>query len=299
MDFSEREESIFYTPGALATLANENALGDLKRFLSSLQLWNTVLPPLYLLCTKAVEFRLNSLKVETGYKGEIHVSTDLETHANFSRRDMEQLPSRRGYPNLFYDFTAKKTELVSWALESQKGQNNGVLFCDSDIFWLAPLPTIPSKATMAVSPHRIRPFDEAKFGTYNAGFFWTNDPEIPILWKNAIKTSRFFEQACIEDLVDQFQENTYIFGSECNYGWWRMFQAPVSAEEKQKEWSFFRSTSHSGILVNRVPLVCIHTHFDEKNDRPTMNFNEYVIEKLKILGNSKQIKVKQILKMIR
>ena len=290
MEVEERKESIFYCPGALATLANEHAVPDLKRFLKTLELWNKELPPLYLLCTLAVEQQIKGL-----YKGEINISTELEPYKGLSRQQMEHLPSKKGYPNLFYDFTAEKTILLSWALNhmSIEKRKQGVLFCDSDIFWLAPLPTIPQTATLAISAHGIRPNDEAKYGIYNAGFFWTKDPTIPERWRKAIKTSRFFEQAAIEDLV---VNTTHKFGQECNYGWWRLFQSPVLAEEKKKEWTFFRSTEHSGILVNGIPLVCIHTHFDEKNDLLTITFNQFIITKLKVLNS--QPKVKQLLQII-
>jgi hypothetical protein len=284
----ERKESIFYCPGALATLANENALPDLKRFLNTLQVWNKELPPLYLLCTVAVEQQIKGL-----YKGEFIISTDLEPYEGLSRQQMEHLPSKKGYPNLFYDFTAEKTTLMSWALSHEKNKQ-GILFCDSDIFWLAPLPRIPVTATLGVSAHGIRSKDEAKFGIYNAGFFWTKDPTIPDQWREAIKTSRFFEQAAIEDLVKLHP--THIFGQECNYGWWRLFQAPVLAEEKKKEWTIFRSTEHSGILINGTPLVCIHTHFDERDDLLTITFNQFINAKLKILKN--QPKVKQLIQIM-
>ena len=199
MEVEERKESIFYCPGALATLANEHAVPDLKRFLATLQVWNKELPPLYLLCTVAVEQQIKGL-----YKGEINISTELEPYKGLSRQQMEHLPSKKGYPNLFYDFTAEKTILLSWALKhmSIEKKEQGVLFCDSDIFWLAPLPTIPVTASLGVSAHGIRPNDEAKYGIYNAGFFWTKDLTIPERWRKAIKTSRFFEQAAIEDLVN-------------------------------------------------------------------------------------------------
>jgi len=293
MEVEERKESIFYCPGALATLANEHAIPDLKRFLATLQVWNKELPPLYLLCTVAVEHQIKGL-----YKGEINISTELEPYKGLSRQQMEHLPSKKGYPNLFYDFTAEKTVLLSWALTHMtiKKKGQGVLFCDSDIFWLAPLPTIPQTATLAISAHGIRLNDEAKYGIYNAGFFWTKDPNIPILWRKAIKTSRFFEQAAIEDLVKLNPTTVHIFGQECNYGWWRLLQAPVLVQEKKKEWTLFRSTEHSGILVSGIPLVCIHTHFDEKNDLLTITFNEFIIEKLKILNS--QPKVKPLLQII-
>jgi hypothetical protein len=220
----------------------------------------------------------------------------LEKYEKLSRQEMEHLPSKQ-YPNLWYDFMAEKTTLLSWALEElpNEKKKQGVLLCDSDIFWLAPLPSIPVTATLAISAHGIRPHDEAKYGIYNAGFFWTNDSNVPFLWRKAIKTSRFFEQAAIEDLVTH-NTSTHIFGQECNYGWWRLFQSPILAEEKKKEWTIFRSTEHCGILVGGKPLICIHTHFDERDDLLTITFNQFITTKLKILIS--QPKIKQLLQII-
>ena len=44
-------ESILFTPKAIALLVNENALDDIRIFLFTLQLWNKALPKLYVYCT--------------------------------------------------------------------------------------------------------------------------------------------------------------------------------------------------------------------------------------------------------
>jgi hypothetical protein len=288
--------SILFEPAAICTLANEHALHDLQIFLKTLSLWNAKPPPLYIYCTKLVADALPSFK----YAGKIHTKQVLEQYAGLSRADMEKAPSKKGYPNLFYDFTLEKCALVEWSLKSISAGNKerGVLFCDADLAWLGPIPQLPAGKRIALSHHCIRKMDELKYGIYNAGCLWTNDPEMPAKWLQASKSSRFFEQAALEDLALEYsQEYVFKFGQEVNYGWWRMFQSDDTVQEKQAEWSIKRDPQqvHSGLLVKGAPLVCIHTHF-KTEDHVTSLFNSYVKSKLQILKS--QEKVKQLLKWI-
>jgi hypothetical protein len=288
--------SILFEPGAICTLANEHALRDLELFLKTLSLWNEKPPPIYLYCTKLVADALPGFK----YAGKIHTKQLLQPYEGLSRATMEKSESKKGYPNLFYDFTLEKCALLEWALKSLSTGNKqrGVLFCDADLVWLGPVPKIPAGKQLALSHHCIRKADELKYGIYNAGCLWTNDPEMPSKWLEESKTSRFFEQAALEDLVLQYKDNQlYKFGQEVNYGWWRMFQSDDTPQEKQVDWTIKRDPqqAHSGLLVQGVPLVCIHTHF-KTEDYVTNLFNTYVKTKLQILKS--QEKVKQILKWI-
>jgi hypothetical protein len=284
------DKSILFQPAAIAVLLNEHALEDFKLFVSSLKIWNTTIPLLYIYCTKTVNLWLQK-SCTIPYKSSI----TLEPYANLTRKDMETRRSTKGLPNLFYDFTQEKCDLLAWALR-ETPQEGGVLFCDVDLVWLAPLPSIPTGKTLALSRHMIRENDEAKFGKYNAGLLWTSDPTIPQLWKEACKTSRFFEQAALEDLETKIEEEKlYLFGMECNYGWWRMFQSATPLERQQADWSIHRDPeqAHSGILVKGQPLVCIHTHF-KTTDFVTREFNTWVLGKLSLLKS--QSKVKSLLK---
>jgi hypothetical protein len=282
--------SILFEPSALAVLLNEHALDDFKLFIASLKIWNTSIPPLFIYCTKTVDLWLRT-NCSIPYTTKIA----LEPYANLTRKDMETLPSKRGLPNLFYDFTQEKCDLVAWALRGTTN-DGGVLFCDVDLYWLAPIPKLPMGKTLGLSRHMIRENDEAKFGTYNAGLLWTSDPAIPDLWKEACKTSRFFEQAALETLVEKTDdEKLHLFGMECNYGWWRMYQSTYSLERQQADWTIHRDPDqrHSGILVKGEPLVCIHTHF-KTTDFVTREFNKWVLGKLSLLKS--QSKVKSVLK---
>jgi hypothetical protein len=291
-----KTSSILSEPAALCTLANEHALHDLELFLKTLSLWNSNPPPLYLYCTKLVADAIPSFK----YPGKIYTKQVLQSYEGLSRAAMEKAPSKKGYPNLFYDFTLEKCSLLEWSLKSLSAGNKqrGVLFCDADLVWFGSVPQIPTGIQLGLSHHWIRKSDELKYGIYNAGFVWTNDSDMPAKWVQASKTSRFFEQAALEDLALEYSKEQLLkFGQEVNYGWWRMFQSDDTPQEKQGEWTIKRDPqqSHSGLLVKGIPLVCIHTHF-KTEDYITNLFNTYVKQKLQILKS--QEKVKQLLKWI-
>jgi hypothetical protein len=283
--------SILFQPAALALVANSHALADLDLFLYSLQLWNPNPPPIVLFCTAKVQDWIPGK-----YKGGVTSFPVLEHYEGLTRAQMEKMPSKKGRPNLFYDFTEEKCALMTQALSllPEKDKPRGVLFCDADLLWLAPLPQIPSGNSLALSRHMIHDRDEAKYGRYNAGLLWTNDPAVITAWQNACTTSRFFEQAALEEL-EVFEP--VLFPEQINYGWWRMFQSPEGHEAQQKAWSIKRDAAQkdSGIQVDGQPLVCIHTHW-VTTDHVTQLFNKWVASKLVLLKS--QPKVRQLLKRL-
>lgn len=277
---SQNDPSILFHPAAIATLANIHALYDLHLFLKSLMIWHETyeLPAVYLLCSSDVAEKVRTNVLE--YSGKIYTNVTLDPYKNYTREQMESLPSRSGLSNLFHDFTQEKCGLMNWALSSLSAEETpkGVLFCDADIFWLGRLPLLSQGPTLALSQHMIRKKDEAKYGEYNAGFLWTNDTTMPAAWKAACRTSRFFEQAALEDLADALPENKlYYFPIQFNYGWWRVYQAETSPIQQINEWSLDTKSvdDHSGILVKGQPLRCIHTHFKTR-DQTTELFNIFI-----------------------
>jgi hypothetical protein len=283
----QTDQSILFRPAAIATLANEKALFDIRLFCKSLQVWSESPPPIYLLCSTEVANQVKQTNLD--YTGRIYTQIGLDAYASLTREDMESKPSRKGLSNLFHDFTQEKCGLMEWALGSLSTdeQPRGVLFCDADIFWLGPLPLLPKGPTLALSQHMIRKEDEAKYGEYNAGFLWTNDTTMPAAWKSACRSSRFFEQAALEDLADALpEEKLYLFPIQCNYGWWRMMQSDQSAQQQQSEWTLAKQPSqqNSGIYVRGQPLVCIHTHL-VTNDLSTRNFNIFIKKQLEVCKN--------------
>lgn len=277
----QTESSILFTPAAIACLANEEAYQDLCIFLDTLQCWNKEIPPIYCFCSSKLQTMLE--KRNKQYRGVIHFRACLDSYSGMNRSMMEQTPSQKGFPNLFYDFTVEKCALMKWALESlpESEQERGVLFCDADICWMGPLVTIPKGKTLALSPHMIRKRDEAHFGEFNAGLLWTNQLTMPDEWLDACSRSRFFEQAALEELADlTLEKHLHRFDETINYGWWRMFQSDVNPIQKQNQWVVDRQ-SPCGISVNGKPLICVHTHFDT-SDAITYKFNTFVKQFLQV-----------------
>jgi hypothetical protein len=250
-------------PSVIATLATGSAISDLKLFLFTLALWNKDPPTVYLLCDS--EIALKGLE----YRGTIHIKNGLDSYSGLTRAEMERTPGKTR--NQWTDFMLEKTTLLEWALSEQPD----ALFCDCDICFTGPLFEIPEGTTLAVSRHQIRPQDEARFGTYNGGMIWVSDQAQINLWISATATSRFFEQAAIEDVAATARSLYQIPRTE-NYGWWRLWQGVKPANQLMSEWTM-KDSNNCGIMINGQPLGSIHTHFGEARDAATVQYNKWVL----------------------
>lgn len=259
-----------FTPSHIATLATKAAIDDLILFLKTLSFWNTPTPPtVYIYCDSAV----NALIPTLGYSGTIVVKEALNEYTDLNRAEMERMPSNQSRKNLFFDFVCEKLNLLDWVFNTT--DSSGVLFCDADIFFLAPLLTIPYGTQLAVSPHLIRSFDEARYGIYNAGMIWIKNSEIVQMWRESCDTSNFYEQIAIENVVSLVGHAYQIPETE-NYGWWRMWQGRKDYQHLQAEWRMNRTNPGSGITIRGVPLGSVHTHFNEEHDAATVQYNKWV-----------------------
>ena len=262
----------------VATIATNHAFQDLRIFLKSLMLWQTA-PTVYLYADKQVA---TSVK-EIGYTGKIVVKEALNKYSNKTRQEMERTPGSFPGKSLWFEFQMEKLSLLEWVFACEP-VSNGTFYLDSDICFLAPLPTIPPNFSVAVSPHMIRPRDEILYGKYNAGFVWVRTLDAVKAWHKACDTSRFFEQAALEVFdSDEWAPTRYVFPIQENYGWWRMFQGEEHYSVIQRKWSIFRRAINSGITVDSMPLGSIHTHWITR-DATTTAFNTFVLGILKKLA---------------
>jgi len=243
---------------ALATLANTNSLDDLKVFLNTLQLFNNTLPDIYLYCDTYIDI------LNLNYKGNLFKKIALDEYNNLTRQMMEKTKGKY-FKTKWEDFMCEKMNLLEWAHETC----DRVLFCDSDICFMGPLPEIPDNFELGLSRHEIRNIDEIKFGKFNGGFVFSGSKQVADLWRKATYNSRYFEQAALEDLEKHFK--TYYFPIQNNYGWWRLLQGKDSIENLKNKWSL----KDNIICVDNKPLLSIHTHFNT-NDYATNYFNNFV-----------------------
>lgn len=259
----------------VCTLATNHALQDLVYFLKSLMLWNKPVPTVYLFADKDVVNALPKIK----YTGKIHVKEALSAYSHKTRGEMERTFINN--KTLWYQFQMEKLNLLEWVFTSEKtASQDGVYYLDADIFFFGELPKISSVYDVAVSPHMIRKADEARYGAYNAGYFWTKTMEAVSTWRLACESSRFFEQAALEIFDSpEWSARLYTFPVQTNYGWWRMFQADTAYSELQTRWGIRRDAKHSGLIVDGLPLNSVHTHWIT-NDFITKTFNTFIKEYL-------------------
>jgi hypothetical protein len=248
---------------SIATLANTNALNDLKVFLYTLQFFNKTLPDIYLYCDTYIDI------INLEYKGNLYKKVSLDEYDGLSREQMEKTKGKI-FKTQWEDFMCEKMNLLEWSHIT----SDRVLFCDSDICFMGPLLNIPDNCELGLSRHEIRTFDEIRFGLYNGGFVFSGNKDIPIRWREATHTSRYFEQAALEDLTKYFK--TYFFPIQNNYGWWRLLQGKESVDKLKLKFN----VKNNIIYYDNKPLLSIHTHF-KSNDIATNFFNNFILNLLK------------------
>lgn len=262
----------------IATLATNLAYNDIKIFFSSLSLlYKDDYPTVYLYTDDALP------GIE--YNGKLVRKSALNKYSSYTRPQMERMPSLK-YSSLWFEFQAEKLNLLDWVFEfEQDARKEGVFYFDADICFLGPLPIVPTTAKVGLSPHMIKDSDEARFGKYNAGYIWMKDPDVVAAWRNACPTSRFFEQAALECFdSDVWVHHVHMFPVQHNYGWWRLWQGKKSAPELLNDWYMEKIDGCSGLMIQDSPLCSVHTHFHEKRDRATCEFNTMIIKRLEILA---------------
>lgn len=260
-------------------VSGPEALADYNLFVATLELWH---PDAELFI-----FTDSSTDVKRAPKsGKVYVKqTALDAYKGKRRSEMEATSGLK-YDSLFKDYTYEKAAVLEWMFEvmdTTASASGGAWFMDADIIHTAPLPRIPNDAVVALSPHAIRAADEAKFGHYNAGYMWFKDKSLLEVWKSAGHTSRFFEQAALEHVALEAKAQLYEFHPSVNFGWWRMFQSPLSPPDQQKKFSLFRSEPGIGLRYDGVALQSIHTHWFQRDYSATHAFNDWFVRILGLL----------------
>jgi len=237
-------------------VTGEEALAEFRIFCKTLEVWHPD-AHLYVFTDSATPV------ASVPFRGTVHVKIALDAYKGLTRSDME---ARRGilYDSLFKDYTYEKANVLDWMWESDAlVKDQGAWFLDADICHLAPLPQLPEGKTLALSPHGIRIGDESRFGKYNAGFLWIKDRTLLEAWRSFGFTSRFFEQAALEDLVTLPTVKLHEFGPQVNFGWWRMYQNALPPGDIQGRFSIHRPDTSIGIRYLGAPLQSVHTHWRE------------------------------------
>lgn len=272
------------TPHIGLLVSGEEALADYNLFVSTLEMFH---PDANLYVYTDSDTRIS----KAPKSGKLHIKRALDDYKMKRRVEMEALPGKI-YDSLFKDYTYEKVKVLEWMFEVQPDlvSSGGAWFMDADILHCGPLPNIPEYATVALSPHYIRVADEVKFGTFNAGYMWFKDSSFLSIWKAAGHASRFFEQAALEQVAYEAKSKLYVFPPSVNFGWWRMFQSPLSPPEQQRKFSIYRPDPGIGIRYDGEMLQSIHTHWYQRDGSVTHAFNEWFFRMIQILKAHKPMK---------
>ena len=201
---------------------------------------------------------------------EIYWTVSLDEYSGLDRDSMEK-------NGVWNDFLMQKAMIIDEALKHEED----TLFLDSDILLLDTIDNIDNSQEIGVSPHYIKDSDVSLYGYYNGGVMWTNQKSLKDDWVEFTKSSRYCDQAAIEDLVKKY--DTFEFEENYNFSWWRITQSNVPPE---------KIVSNLSIQDNRIhyknkPLKFIHTHFYEQDlkapselSRTIAGFNDLMIQGL-------------------
>lgn len=260
-------------PSAFCTINTQSCRQELFGMLLSLSLHHPN-ANMYILCdSKSKEYIEQSTP-----KPNLNITwfVELDKYSHYNRKRMEQ-------DNIFSEFLMSKATVMDYSLKCEKD----VLFLDSDIivFDTIELPSSIEKYNLGVSPHYMKKNITDKYGYYNAGMLWTSCKDIPKLWKQLNKTSRYYEQAAIEDLVKQYNKSYFEFGEHYNLQTWRFMHGLNTDQIKQNV-----TSKNNMVWYKHNPLKFIHTHYNTK-DGLFKDFNLFFIDKLKEAKKYKELSI--------
>jgi hypothetical protein len=259
-------------PASFCTIATKKCKHELVGFLLSLSIHHTN-ASVYVMCDTETKNEIMDL---TPYpRLNINFIVNLDKYSNYDRWEMISM-------RIWDEFQMKKADIIYYCLEHE----TDTMFLDSDIIITGQI-FVDKTKNLGVSPHYIKKIQTDKYGYFNGGALWTSNKSIKDKWYHYTKTSRFFDQASIENLVKDKDFNTFLFGEEYNMGWWRLDQSDELSYKIASYFGFNYKTQQ--IFYKNKELKFIHTHF---NDNPEYKvFNTIIKELLKKAHKYKELAI--------
>lgn len=190
---------------------------------------------------------------------------ELDEYSDKDRNDMLK-------ENIWTEFQMKKSLIIEKVLEFE----NDTLFMDTDIIILNQINDIDINKDIGLSPAYINEEDMKKVGYYNGGYIWVRNKTIPNKWIEYSKTSRYHDQAALDDLKKDY--NNFKFKENHNFHSWRF---KLNNEDLKKNFEI----KENEIYYKENKLISIHTHFLQHGLHK--DFNQFIID---LLMKSKKYK---------
>ena len=240
-------------PSSFSTICTSTCAHELVGLLLSLSVHHPQ-AKIYIMCDTETKKKMHQITPKPRLEC-IWIVT-LDCFADMNRQDM----TRAG---IWSDFQMSKARVILAALQSEPD----TLFLDSDIIVTDVIDDVDGSKVLGVSPQFIAKEHLDRTGYYNGGMLWTRSAAVAEDWIEFTKTSRYFDQASIEDLAQKYEH--FEFGENYNLQCWRLY---YSADDVA---SRITSVPYQGVFYKNSPLKFIHTHFWDANFE---SFNQLLIQ---------------------
>jgi hypothetical protein len=247
-------------PSSFCTICTYNCSQELVGFLLSLSLHHRNAETIVLCDTKTKE-KIENMTPKPLIN--LKIFNELDKYTNYNRDEMVRM-------DIWDDFQMAKADVITHALN----YNKDTMFLDSDTIILDTLyiETNDGNKQLGVSPQFIQQKNVDETGYYNGGMLWTNQKSLPNDWKIFTKSSRYYDQASIEDLVHKY--SYFEFEDNYNLQTWRFI---LGLESSEKIASYV-NVKNNKLFYKDKRLKFIHTHFNSPRFK---NINDFLIQKLK------------------
>lgn len=187
---------------------------------------------------------------------------ELDEYSNMTRQEMEA-------KRIWADFQMSKARAIDLALQAYPD----TMFLDCDIIITSPINDIDTSKQLGISPQFIQEDFRRVFGYYNGGTLWTSAKTLPDQWRKYTATSRYYDQASIEDLAKEYPH--FILGENYNFQTYRFIHPAEPIENIQKGFA----CGPGVIIYKNQPLKYFHTHITDLGQ--TKNINDFFTHLIK------------------
>ncbi|MGA0406984.1 MAG: hypothetical protein ACO3PR_02755 [Limisphaerales bacterium] len=255
-------------PSSFATLATKQNWLELELLLGTLAVWHRGAKVFSMVDDYTWEKLRNSFSAK---QLEITWIRSLNDFTEDNRASMEE-------KGTFKSFLYNKFHIMRIALK----ECEDVIFLDSDTIILDSIKLPAKNSGFAFCQQRIPLKNQLETGHYNCGVVWVSKLEFVDKWEAFTESSRYFEQASLENLVTSEHENFTYLSESFNLMPWPQILNNESKEDFKKRFKYHKNK----IYYNHEPLRIVHTHFDDKRFN---TFNETILELLVGLRKYKEL----------
>lgn len=226
-------------PSSFCTICTNACGRELFGFLLTLSLHHKDVP-VFVTCDSETKAYIDECTPQPRLRITWNVS--LDQYSNKTRYQMEQ-------EKIWSDFQMEKANAIGDALTVHPD----TLFIDCDTFILDRM-FVDDTKQLGVSPQFIDDENVEKSGYYNGGMLWTNQRDLPNRWKEFTKTSRYYDQASIENLVKVY--DTFEFDDSYNVHTWRFVVG-------KEDYTPMLRARDGKIYFGDRPVKFLHAHFNK------------------------------------